>query len=219
MRFRGRTALTVAMLSAALAFNKPPMNDAYAKKKSDKELAIQFKSMIAQAKYIAPQDYKLSFLQPLMKTGVEETSHILDYGENGKKPFRLKTKPIMVKNGNKIWLRMRIPENKQKPGVILVNRKVKKGKYVATLYFTKLRERLKKETGKDLKYVAVGIDKQKNETGNIIKLDFYIIPVDSLEDAKNGNIKAGVPMLIVNCKGNGDCKGRTGWNIHNVVEG
>ena len=217
MRFRGRAFITAAMLTAALAFNQSPMHDAYAK--SDKELAGKFKKMIAQAKYIAPQDYKLSFLKPLMKIGVEEISHILDYGENGKNPFRLKTKPIMVRNGNKVWLRMRIPKNKQKPGAILVNRKVKKGKYVATLYFTQLRKRLKEETGKDLKYVAVGIDKQKNENGNITKLDFYIIPVNSLEDAKNGNIKAGVPMLVINCDGKGKCNGRTGCNIHNVVDG
>ncbi len=210
--------MTAAMLSAALAFNKPPMNDAYAKKESDKELAVKFKKMIAQAKYVAPKDYKISFLQPLAKKSAGDVAGLSDYSENGKASFKLNTKPITVRNGNKIWLRMRIPENKNKTGVVLVNRKVKKGKYVATLYFTQLRKRLKEETGKDLKYVAVGIDRQKNETGSIIKLDFYIIPVDSFEDAKNGNIQAGVPMLVVNCDGNGDCKGRTGWNIHNVVE-
>ena len=212
MRFRGRAA--IAMLSAALAFSRPPMHDAFAEKKQDEKYA-KMDAKIAKIKTIPAKDYSLSFLKPLMKKGIEQTAQISDHGDGGKPSFRLKTKKIKMSNGNNVWILARISKWEHKTGVI-VNRKVPKGKYVTNVFLSELEKRLKK---KEMKYLAVGIDRKNDENGKAKKLDFYIIPVDSFEDAKNGNIKAGVPMLVINCDGKGKCNGRTGYNIHNVVDG
>lgn len=62
--------------------------------------------------------------------------------------------------------------------------------------FDKLEKEYKAMTGKELRYVIAVVDHSfNNEDGEFV--DWYIIPADSFEDVKNGNIKENMPVHII----------------------
>lgn len=103
MRFRGRAALTVAILAAALAFNKPPMHDAYAKgnksvtpkyapkdwKKGDGNAA----KLLKDARNIKPKNYKMEEVKKAVEAGIEMLSN-MKINENGGFGFSIKPMPL-----------------------------------------------------------------------------------------------------------------------------
>ena len=75
-------------------------------------------------------------------------------------------------------------------------------------------KKYKEKTGRKLEYVTAGI--QKN-AGNV---DIFIVPAKTFEDAEQGNIEAGIPMLIIPYKvKKGNFASGFGRNLHNIVKG
>ena len=98
--------------------------------------------------------------------------------------------------------------------IVYITKKNKKGFWVFGVPLTKLAKTYEKETKKKLEYLAFGL--KKKQDGNF---DMYFIPVETFEDAKKGNIKPGVPFLIISYDAEkNNFKSHAGRNIHNLVE-
>lgn len=226
MRFRGKAALSVAMLSAALAFNKPPMHDAYAKgnksvtpkyapqnwEKGDGQAAKALK----EARNVKPKDYKIEEVKKAVENGLGLVSGMKI---NNKGFFVFSIKKISLNKNSWITGKVKIKYKKKKDElygrvIIYIRKKNKKGTWICGIPLDKLAKKYKKKTKNQLEYVTFGFRKKQN--GNF---DMYIIPVETFGDAQKGNIKPGVPFLIIPYDAQKDVfKSHFGRNIHNLVE-
>lgn len=225
MRFRGKAVLVgAAVLSAALAFNKPPIADVYAKgnkaakpkyepqnwKKGDGKAAAALK----KARNIPPRDYKLDYIKGAVDNGKPLVN---DVKINEKGFFVFKIKKVNPGNGITITGNVKIKYIKKKDefyAKIVFYQWKGKGKWICGIPLTKLAKRYKEKTKKELEFVTFGMKKKGD--GNI---DFFVVPVETLEDAKNGSIKAGVPVLIILYKKDKNVFASSfGRNVHNIVE-
>gem|GEM_PF-5149243 len=220
------------MLCAALAFNKPPMHDAYAK--GNKATAPKYEplglkgtgelaKLLKKARNITPEDYKLG----AVKKAVEDGKHLVKAMKiNAKGTFVFNVGAVKLKNGKTLTADVKI-EDKEKIEKKLENKKKDplwritfytthgKGYWATGIPFITLAKKYREKTDRTLQYVAFGMKKKAN--GNI---DFYIIPVETFEDAKKGNIKAGVPFLVIPYKADKDNFASSfGRNVHNITEG
>ncbi len=233
MRFKGKTVfLGAAMLSAALAFNRPPMQDAYAKGKSataPKYEPLNLKGtgelakLLKKARNIPPKDYNLGMIQEAVENG----KHLVKGMKiNEKGTFVFNVAAVKLKNGKTLTANVKI-EDKEKIEKKLENKKKDplwritfytthgKGYWATGIPFITLAKRYEEKTKETLQYVAFGMKKKAN--GNI---DFYIIPVETFEDAKEGRIRAGVPFLVIPYRADKDNFASSfGRNVHNIVEG
>jgi len=226
MRFRGKAALTVAMLGAALAFNKPPMHDAYAKgnssvtpkyepknwKKGDGKAAKALK----EARNVTPKNYKIEDVEKTVENGLNLVSGMKI---NNKGFFVFNIGKITLNKNSWITGKVKIKYKKKKDElyakvIIYTKKKNKKGTWICGIPLNKLAKEYKKETKKQLEYVTFGFKKKQNGD-----FDMYIIPVETLQDAEKGNIKPGVPFLIIPYDAQKkNFKSHFGRNIHNLVE-
>lgn len=214
MRFRGKAAfIGAAVLSAALAFNKPPMNDAFAGKKGDSKLAESLK----KARNIPPKNYKIEGIRPAVENGKGLVSGMKI---NGNGFFVFNIKKINLNETSWITAKVKIKYNKEKDAaggkiIIYTQKKNVKGAWVCGIPFKKLAQKYKTQTKNNLEYTVFGIKRKQNGD-----FDMYIIPVETFGDAQKGNIKPGVPFLIIPYDAKSkNFKSHFGRNIHNLVEG
>lgn len=233
MRFRTKAAFTTAvLLGAALAFSRAPMNEAYAKGKNataPKYEPLNLKGtgelakLLKKARNIPPKDYKLGTI----RDAVENAKHLVKGMKiNANGTFVFSVGAVKLKNGKTLTANVKI-EDREKTEKKLENKKKDplmritfytthgKGYWVCGIPFITLAKRYREKTNETLQYVSFGMRKKAN--GNI---DFYIIPVETFEDAKEGKIKAGVPFLVIPYKADKDNFASSfGRNVHNIVEG
>jgi hypothetical protein len=178
--------------------------------------------MLKKARNIKPKDYQLDFIKETVANAKD-----LVYGMkiNAKGTFVFKVKAVKLKNGKTLTADIKI-ESKEKIEKKLKKKKKDplwritfyttegKGYWVCGIPFKKLAKVYKEKTGEALQYVVFGM--KKKEKGDI---DFYIIPAATLEDAEKGEIKAGIPVLIIHYKADKDgFSSSFGRNVHNIVD-
>lgn len=127
---------------------------------------------------------------------------IFDYSSNSSKVFQLDIaytpqQAIKLQNGAVIGGFILIPGKGANPELkpVAVIEAVKNG-VLSTwkVTFDKLAKAYKEATGKDLKYVIPVVEHDVDkDVGEYVQ--FYIIPADSFDDVKKGNIKTNIPVL------------------------
>ena len=197
-----RTIARTIAAGAGMALGLPLME----RKAGAEEKAVMYKMDGA------PKSYKLAHLQKI----VNETKNKLfgmKIGSGGYQTFKMKK--VGMPNGS--WLSAEVkmkPIKDFPPGIKLVTTKKGKGKWITGISFTTLMNRYKEKTGEKLKYVTMGLERFDNGDLNI-----YIIPTKTFEDALEGKIGAGVPVLVIPyiAKKKNFFSGY-GKNVHNIVE-
>lgn len=160
------------------------------------------------------KDYNLSFVKAIVKKSMDKISD-MKIGKTGYQSFKIKRIYLTSEKWFTAYVKMKPDSSSCKPGItITIKQKGTKGSWKVGIPFRRLAKRYKEKTGEKLEYVTIGI--QKN-AGNV---DLFIVPAKTFEDAKQGNIKAGIPMLIIPYKAKkGVFASGFGRNLHNIVKG
>jgi len=160
------------------------------------------------------KDYGLSFVKGIVKKSMDKISD-MKIGKGGYQSFKIKRVYLTSNKWFTAHVKMKPNLSSCKPGItITIKEKGKKGSWKLGIPFRRLAKKYKEKTGRKLEYVTAGI--QKN-AGNV---DIFIVPAKTFEDAEQGNIEAGIPMLIIPYKAKkGNFASGFGRNLHNIVKG
>ena len=162
---------------------------------------------------IPEKDYNLYFIMGII---VKTKDKIKDMkiGTAGYQSFKLKRVYITSDKWFTAYVTMKPDKTGCKPGITLkVKVKGKKGHWKTGIPFKRLAKRYQEKTGQKLKYVTVGVDKHGD-------VDIYIVPARTFENAQQGKVEAGFPVLVIpyDVKKN-VFKSGFGRSIHNIVKG